>query len=425
MKILYVIGAYGPHYIANEIHRELLLEYARRGHQCIVYAGVTPGELHGGPVSYHDGPIDVQRQLCDTRGQHYVAAEIGRRIFHYPRFLPLLWGLRRLLAQHPDIDVIHADAVYPIGAIVALAARNHGAAIVPSIHGGDLINYPGYGYGRYWRARRLIRWTFAQSAAVRVNSPIMARRAVTLGCPDDKLRHILVNIGDRFFHEETPLNVHRAEARASVCRQHGFAPSAPLIVSTGRLLPLKGFHDLVRALRPVVDAYPDVQLVIAGPNVVDARAGDQRVALQRTIAEHSLQAHVHLRDGLAHETEMPLYLAAADLLVAVAHIEGLNRVVAEAGTQGTPSIVSATTGISPLVAQFNAGAVVPPHDPAALAASMQQLLASPAQRAQLGAQARQLSQRFRSAVIADELLALYADGMDRQRALFGKHAFFG
>ena len=143
MKILYVVGAYGRRYIANEIHRELVSEFSRRGHECLVYAGVTPGELNGDPISYDDGPISVRRQLCVSRGQHRAAAEIGRRVFEYPRFLPLLAGLRGLLAQHPDIDVIHADAVYPIGTIVAIAARGHRAAIVPSIHGGDLIDYPG------------------------------------------------------------------------------------------------------------------------------------------------------------------------------------------------------------------------------------------------------------------------------------------
>jgi glycosyltransferase involved in cell wall biosynthesis len=407
LKILYVVGAYGQRYLANEIHRELVQEFSRRGHHCIVYAGVTPDELGGEPVSYRDGAVEVRRQLCDTRGQHRLAAELGRRVLRYPRFLPLLQGLRALLAKHPDIDVIHADAVYPIGAIVALAALGHRAALVPSIHGGDLINYPGYGYGRFLLTRRLIRWTFHRSALVRVNSSLMAKRAQALGCQPAKLHPILVNIGDRFFAGATPLAARRAAARALVCERHGFAPTAPLLVSTGRLLLLKGFHDLVAAVKLVVQTVPELRLVIAGPNFVDPVAGDQRAALEKAITAHGLQQHIHLRDSLHYEREMARYLAAADLMVAVAHIEGLNRVVAEAGSQGTPSIVSTMTGVAPLVEELDAGVVVPPRDPAALAAALTRLLASGSTLARHAANAHRLAQRFRSVVIADELLALY------------------
>ena len=413
MKILYVVGAYGPHYAANEIHRELVLEWSRRGHECIVFAGVTPEELHGEAVSYRDGPVEVRRALCELRGRHRVVGEIGRRVLHYPRFLPLVWELGRLLDQHPDIDVIHADAVYPIGAIVVLAAVGHRAAIVPSIHGGDLIAYPGYGYGRFPLARRLIRRTFDRSAMVRVNSQLMAERARELGCDADKLHQILVNIGDRFFDDEPALAVRRASARAEVCARHQIDPAAPLLLGTGRLLPLKGFGDLIAATAIVARTRPDVRLLIAGPNSIERRLGDQRAALRQAIAEHGVEQQVILRDGLAYEREMPLYLAAADLLVAAAHIEGLNRVVAEAGTQGTPSIVSTMTGVAPLVQAMQAGSVVEARNVPALAGAVEHLLGSPALRDQYAGNARRLAQHFRSAVIAEALLDLYALARDR------------
>ena len=410
MKILYVVGAYGRQYIANEIHRELVYEFSRRGHTCIVYAGVTPGELGGEPVSYQDGPVAVRRRLCHTQGRYRVVAEVGRRLFRYPRFLPLWVGLRQLLSQHPDIDVIHADAVYPIGAIVALAAVGHQAAVIPSIHGGDLIDYPGYGYGRYRFTRALIRWTFKQSALVRANSQLMAVRARALGCDARKLRHILVNIGDRFFTEEMDLTKRRAEARAFVCATHGLDPRAPLLLSTGRLLPLKGTHDVIAAMHTVAQTCPEIRLLIAGPNIVDQDLGDQRASLQQAIIDHGVHAQVQIRDGLDYETELLPYLAAADLLVAAAHIEGLNRVVAEAGSQGTPAIVSTTTGIAPLVMRLGAGLVVKPYLPAELADAILGLVRAPWELVTHGERARRLSQHFRSAVIADALLELYACG---------------
>jgi len=409
LKIIYVVGAYGARYIANEIHRQLVQEFARRGHQVVVYAGVTPGELNGAPVSYCDGSVEVRRQLIDTRGRHKIPAEFGRRVFHYPRFLPLLAGLRHLLAEHPDADVIHADSVYPIGAIATLAAAGHPAALVPTINGGDLIDYPGYGYGRFGLARRLTRWTFTRSALVRANSPLMAERAVELGCRRHKLRVVVVNIGDRFFDYPLPQREWRAEARAGVTARYGFDPGAPLLLGTGRLLRLKGFHDLVAAMQTIARELPSARLIIAGPNDVDPHDGDQCASLARAIAAAGLDQRVLLRDVLHYETEMQLHLAAADLLLAPAHIEGLNRVTAEAGAQGTPSLVSETTGIAPLVQQLQAGVLVPSRTPDAIAGEVVRLLGDAAAREQLAHGASRLAQRFRSVVVADELLRLYGE----------------
>lgn len=407
MKILYVVGAYGRRYLANEIYRELLVEYARRGHECVAFAGVTPGELGDEPACYDDGPIRVERAICRNTGWGKVEYELSRRLLRYPRWLALWRGYRRVLRAHPDVDVVHADAAYPIGALVALATPRH-IAVVPSIHGGDVIDYPGYGYGRFAVARVLLRYTWRRSALVRVNSPLMAARAVALGCPPAKLHEILVNIGDRFFASDGPLVAQRAAARSAVAAAHGLAQAAPLVLAVGRLLPLKGFADAVAAWPAIRAAHPAARLVIAGPDFVDPATGDQRAALQSQIAALGLECEVLLLPGLDYETAMPRYLAAADVLLAVAHIEGLNRVVAEAGSLGTPAVVSDTTGIAPLVAQLGAGPVIPAHAPADLAAAVQALLAAPAQRARYAAQSRRLAQRFRSAVVADQLLALYA-----------------
>ncbi len=403
-----MVGAYGPRYLANEIHRELLIHYTRHGHHCIVFAGVTPGELHGEAVSYQDGPISVVRQLCLNTGRDRAAYEVGRRLLHYPRWLPLFHGYRQLLRLHPDIDVVHADAAYPIGALAALATPRH-IALVPSIHGGDVITYPGYGYGRFRVARSLLRYTWRRSALVRVNSQPMAERAIALGCPPAKLRPVLVNIGSRFFDESTPLLVRRQAARREIAEAHGLDPSAPLVLAVGRLLPLKGFGDAIAAWATLRVTHPTARLLIAGPDFVDPITGDQRRLLAEQIERLGLAEHVLLLPGLDYEREMARYLLAADLLLAVAHIEGLNRVVAEAGSQGTPAVVSTTTPIAALVAQLDAGLIVPPHAPLEIAAALRQLLDEPTLWQSCAAASRRLAQRFRSEVIADQLLAVYTE----------------
>ena len=237
----------------------------------------------------------------------------------------------------------------------------------------------------------------------------MARRAVELGCEPGKLRQVLVNIGDRFYRSSLPLEQWRAQARAEVAARHSFDPAAPLLLGTGRLLRLKGFHDLVAAMSTISRAWPEARLLLAGPNDVDPVDGDQRASLHRAIDAAGLHERVLLRDGLHYETEMQLYLAAADLLLAPAHIEGLNRVTAEAGAQGTPSLVSESTGIAPLVRRLASGVVVQPRQPDAIACEVVRLLGDVPAREKLAGGARRLAQRFRSVVVADELLQVYAE----------------
>jgi phosphatidyl-myo-inositol dimannoside synthase len=413
MKILYAIGAFGPRYLANEMNRDLVQEFARRGHSCLVYAAVTPEALQGEPVSYSDGPVLVCRQVCDVRGLQRIPAEIGGRLFQHPRFLQLLVGLRRLLASHPDVDVIHAEAAYPMGTIAAIAGIGHRALLVPSIQGGDLIDYPGYGYGRFRSLRPLIRWTFRRSALVRANSQLMAKRARALGCEARKLHEVAVNIADRFFRADPPIDARRRAARGEVWGRHMLPPGAPLVVSTGRLLPLKGFQDLVAASAQLARSRPDLRVIIAGPDFVDSRSGDQRKALREDIARLGVREQVLLLDTLEYETELPVYLAAADFVVAAAHIEGMNKVVPEAGSQGTPAIVTRTTGVASVVEDLDAGLIVEARDISGLAAAMERLIASPRERDRLGQNARRMSERFRASAVAEQLLDLYEETLAR------------
>jgi glycosyltransferase involved in cell wall biosynthesis len=413
LKILYFIGAFGPRYLGNEINRELVQELSARGHCCLVYAGVSPDELEGDSLSYTDGSVIVRRQLCSSRGIEALTREVGLRVLRYPRFLPLLAGLRHLLAEHRDVGVIHAEAVYPMSTIAALAALGHRAALVPSIQGGDLIDYPGYGYGRFRLCRRLIRWTFARAAMVRGNSSLMAERARELGCAADKLREVVVNIGARFFPTDDPIAERRGQARAEVALRHRLDSGTALVLSLGRLLPLKGYLDLLEATAVLARTGLDLHVLIAGPNFIDPRLGDQRRYLQKAIERLGLLGRAEVIAALDYGADVPRYLAAADLVVAAAHVDGMNKVVPEAASQATPAIVTRTTGIAPWVRRYEAGLVVEPRDPDRLAEAMRSLLTAPQERARLGANAARMALQFRTPVVANQLVELYAEARAR------------
>ncbi|MGB9722964.1 MAG: glycosyltransferase [Chloroflexia bacterium] len=412
MKILYLVGAYGRQYAANEIHYELGREFVRQGHACVVFAPTTRRELGKRPPAYRDGEVEVEHGVVDDTRARRILGRLSWRLFHYPYFLTTLLDFRRFLSRHPEATVIHADMAYPMGAIAALAGGR--LPLVVSVHGGDLIGRPDYGYGRFVGARLLTRLAFRRASLVRVNSPLTAELARKRGCPPEKIRQLLVNIGDRFWEAgQGDLASYRRTARARVCRTLGLPEEALLLLSLGRLIPLKGVEEVVRATARVRAALPQARTLIAGPSRRVPGYGEYETYLKRLGKELGLEDCLTFLGPLDYETQVPLYLAAADLFLSPSHIEGLNRVVAEAGALGTPSVVSWGTGVAPLVEEMGAGLVVPVGDAAALAEAIVRLGREKPLREEMAGRARKMAERFRSSEIASGLLSLYREAAGR------------
>lgn len=412
MKILYFIGAYGRQYDANEIHYELGREFARAGHAMVVFAPTTRKELRGGPPRWQDGEVAVEHVVVDDTPRKRLLVRLSARLFHYPHFLPALFSFQQFLRRHADAAVLHADTVYPLGAIAALAGTR--LPMVVCVHGGELIGRPDYGYGRFRAARLLTRLAFHRAALARINSPLMAELAREGGCAPQKVRLLLVNIGDRFFAPgRGDLAGYRRQARAQVLQAHGLPEDAFLLLSLGRLIPLKGGEEVVRAAAILRERAPWARTLVAGPSRNVPGYGDYGSYLRRLAEELGLADRVTFVGALEYETAVPRYLAAADLFLSPSHIEGLNRVVAEAGALGTPAIVSTGTGVAPLLEELGAGVVVPVGDVEALAGAAAGLAGAEGARQDMARRSREMAERFSSREVARGLLELYAEARNK------------
>jgi glycosyltransferase involved in cell wall biosynthesis len=100
--------------------------------------------------------------------------------------------------------------------------------------------------------------------------------------------------------------------------------------------------------------------------------------------------------------------------------EPLGLVALEAMRARRPVVASAVGGLRDTVVHGVTGLLVPPGDPAALAAALDDLLEDPARRDRMGEAGRRRARAFEAHAVAPRLLALSAAVLERRRAGAGR-----
>jgi glycosyltransferase involved in cell wall biosynthesis len=145
------------------------------------------------------------------------------------------------------------------------------------------------------------------------------------------------------------------------------------------LRPIKEPQVFVEAARYVAEEYPDVEFHLAGE-------GELRPGLEQMIAELHLERRVFLRGRVK---DVPRFLASVDLAVLCSRSEGASNAILEYMAAGRPIVATAVGGTPQLIEDGVHGLLVPPGDPAALAAALVRLLDDPALAMRLAGAARQ------------------------------------
>lgn len=244
-------------------------------------------------------------------------------------------------------DVLHAHWWVP-GAVVARLART-GVPTVVTVHGTDvalLESRP--------RLARLARWALAGADRVEaVSSALAERLEAATGRAADAVNPMPLH-PDRLAPAGPP-----APPRA---RPGGGAGGDRLeVLAVGRLVPEKGFRDLVEA---AIRCPVPVRLVLAGE-------GPDRERLVTRAAGAGLDLHLA---GRLSSRELGEAYARADVVVQPSHAEGLGLVAAEALLAGVPVVATDSGGVRDLLAS---DALVPVGDPDALAAALAAVAADP------------------------------------------------
>lgn len=183
----------------------------------------------------------------------------------------------------------------------------------------------------------------------------------------------------------------------------GIAP--PIAGCVASLAPHKGQAVLLHALQALAVAGRPVSAVFSGE-------GPDRPALELLARDLGIASRVHF---LGLRPDARALLPAFDLLAAPSiGREGLGLAVLEAMDAGIPVVASRLGGLPEAVEEGTTGLLVPPGDPAALAAAIAALLSDPRRARALGeAGRRRVEGEFRAAAMTRRIEAIYDTAMSQ------------
>ena len=310
-------------------------------------------------------------------------ADSGARWVELPmRRSPTPGDLRRIaevraLARRADVVHLHSSKAGAIGRLARLTLGPAAAPVVFTPHG-----WSWQAGGRFVPVYRVFERLTAPlaDAIIAVSDGEKAAGTRHLGRRGGRVVVVENGVDTEEFRPDGP----RAERTDD-----------PLLVVVGRLAYPKAQDVAVRALARVTDRRARLRLVGEGP-------------------DHDILASLAQELGVADRVELigavpdpAPHVRAADVVLLPSLSEALSLAMLEAMACGAAIVATEVPGSNAL---DGAGLLVPPGDPAALAAAVDRLLADPAERARLGKLARrQAEERFPLAASTSQTIALWHD----------------
>lgn len=300
-----------------------------------------------------------------------------------------LGGVRRLAAllRARDVDVLHTHAALASNVLGRVAGRLARVAVVSHMH-----------IENHFRPNRLARavHSFLDNTTARTAARVIAVSGDTRGA--------LVAQGYRpdaiqVIHNGIDVEREAAKRGAGLRAELGVGAGVPLVGEIARLCDVKGQRELIEAAAAV----PDVHVVLVGDDL--ELGGAFRDRLEEQARRAGVAGRVHF---LGHRDDAGAILDQLDVFALPSWIEGLPVTVLEAMAHAKPVVATPVGGTPEVVLDGETGILVPPRDPAALAAALGRLVADPGLRARLGRAGRsRVEQEFSETAMTSRVLEVY------------------
>lgn len=254
----------------------------------------------------------------------------------------LSYGIRAIAGVKPTVATIH----HPITVDRDVAVR---------------------AVGSFWKKLKHLRWFSFIGMQKRVSRTL--RRIITVSeCAREDIAREFGIARERFAVVPNGIDTDLFHPMPEIRREPG-----RIIVTNSSDVPLKGLYYLLQAVAAIA-SHRALQLVVVG-------TPKKNGGISRLIRQLDIGGRVTFTGRISHEEFVHQYARAAMAVVSSVY-EGFGLPAGEAMACGVP-IVSTTGGALPEVVG-DAGILVPPKDPAALARAIIDLLDHPGQAEELG-----------------------------------------
>jgi glycosyltransferase involved in cell wall biosynthesis len=252
-------------------------------------------------------------------------------------------------------DVVHSH-FWMSGLASVLAARRDGVPVVQTFHALGTVKRRYQGANDTSPSERIgmERLVGREVNAIAATCDNEVDELIAMGLGRRKISVVPCGVDTKLFSQTGPVDERSAPHR---------------IVSVGRLVPRKGFDDLIAAL-PLV---PDTELVIAGgpPDLAADPEAQRLIAVAESLG---VADRMHLIGQVARP-DMPALLRSADVVACVPWYEPFGIVPLEAMACGVPVVASAVGGLTDTVVHGVTGVLTPPRDPRRLGRELRRLIA--------------------------------------------------
>ncbi len=275
--------------------------------------------------------------------------------FHYlPRLAPHVWAVtkypshlfwlgevKRLISRIKP-DIIDGQGVTIRGYLAAFSGF-HPAVVIG--WGSDVLIHP---RNPLWRM--LTRRALKRADIVIGSSSLIRKECIRLGTAPEKI-HVISNGVDT--------GVFSPARRDGGLREKFGVGDGPAIISIRNLKPLYNVETLIRAVPLVLAEYPGAKFIIVGD-------GEERRGLEELA--RSLGAAVSIVfTGWVPHSELPGYLASADIFVSTALSDSMPVSLLEARASGLAPVVTDLPAMRDVVQDGTDGFLVPVKKPGVLA----------------------------------------------------------
>ncbi|HLF72303.1 MAG TPA: glycosyltransferase family 4 protein [Dehalococcoidia bacterium] len=332
--------------------------------------------------------------ICSKSSRPQPSVANGVRVHAFPYFrsrnrlveaLCLVGLFLFLMRRLPGVDVVHVYGPDLKALVIAFAAWIWRKPLYIKITSGGRDGDLDRNYHRLTKF-----WTVRRAAALQTLSAQITNEALAAGVKPSRIVDI-PNAVD--FARFQPVD---AAARLQARERLGLPAAEVIVLYLGRFTGEKGLAVLSDAWARVVA--PEAALLLVGSTAEEAEL-PEGIFAGRT-------AHTIVREW---SNEPQAYYNAADVFVLPSLREGMSNALLEAMACGLAVACTAVGAAEAVVEDGVSGLIVPPGQPARLAAALQRLVQDPALRTRLGAAAASTAHaRYAVDPVIDRIEAAYA-----------------